>query len=75
VPTAPLWVKYPHPAIKIEGTGTGAQVFHLMPDHIGSIRAVIGPASATTHAARYTPFGARTVTASDPSTAEDKALF
>jgi RHS repeat-associated protein len=75
VPTTPLWVKYPHPAIKIEGTGTTARLFQLMTDHLGSVRTVLGPASATTHAARFTPYGAQTVTASEPSTREDKAFL
>jgi RHS repeat-associated protein len=75
VPTGPLWVKYPTPDTKIEGSGAGTKTFTLLKDLLGSIRAVTDAAGTLTLASRYQPFGFQTPTTTSTMTQEDHAFI
>ncbi|MDQ0395888.1 RHS repeat-associated core domain-containing protein [Labrys monachus] len=75
VPTTPLWVKYPTPQTKIEGTGGAAKTFTLLQDHLGSMRAVTDATGALAIASRYQPFGYQTPTTTSTTTKEDHAFI
>ncbi|MGN8119606.1 RHS repeat-associated core domain-containing protein, partial [Labrys sp. 22185] len=71
VPTTPLWVKYPMPDIKIEGTGATAKSYTLLKDHLGSVRVVADQAGTTSIATRYQPFGLAKPITTSTATKED----
>ncbi|MCC5641175.1 RHS repeat-associated core domain-containing protein [Nostoc sp. CHAB 5844] len=69
-----VWSKYGNADVKRKGSGGAAAAEFLHRDHLASVRAVTGAASASLQEARYRPYGERLVTAG-AATAERQAFI